>query len=272
MQERDKKAQLARIKRERELKKSAPAGAKPNTTTAQAPRPVSKKLERDTQLFAATEKVFSPKDFEVPDDFFKMDGELMKKVLSADMKKARDAMKAETMLRTKKMREMERQKKLPKYRKTLIRIRFPSRMELQGNFSPRERVGAVKKWVREQLHESKKDIGFHLFTTPPKEVLMDESVSLLSLLFVPAAIIYFAWDQPIQDDEVFVSSLKAVGHDGEEIARVVPRSQPTTTTTENSTQPTAIYNPAKPAQPKAVPSRTNPADRKVPSWFKIGKK
>lgn len=41
-------------------------------------------------------------------------------------------------LKTREMREIERLQRLKKWNKTMIRIRFPDRVELQANFLPNE--------------------------------------------------------------------------------------------------------------------------------------
>lgn len=59
---------------------------------------------------------------------------------------------AETPLKTKAMRELERLEKVKVYTHTVIKITLPDRTIIQANFHPKETVGHVKAVVKEMLH------------------------------------------------------------------------------------------------------------------------
>jgi len=235
--------------------------------------------ERELRVRPPSDKPFNPKDFEVPESFYELTQE--------DYKMAMDSIKAnkarleeESLMKTKEMREKERLQRIPKYRKTLIKVRFPNRVELQATFHPLEKAEAVYKVVKESLAHP--DRPFYLFTTPPKQRL-DRTKSLLSLVMVPAAIVYFSWEDKSAGGLDYLSEDLMVGIEPTEF----PRSQPTSTgniTLEtlgrvlglsssstsrdgSSSQPAA----SRPPEPRDRASRTQ-GSKVVPKWFKTGKK
>ena len=71
----------------------------------------------------------------------------------------------------------------------------------QGTFSVYEKLEAVNKFLRENLHNE--DLPF-ILTTPIGHQLSDEDAdkTLTDLRLVPAAILTFSWDYSIADEAV----------------------------------------------------------------------
>lgn len=81
-----------------------------------------------------------------------------------------------------------------KYPNVAIRICFHNRTFLQGIFRPKENISALYKFVEECIaHETntKEDIDFHLYTSPPKKVIKDMNKTLFENQLCPAAQVYF---------------------------------------------------------------------------------
>eukprot|EP01032_Pedospumella_encystans_P011527 gene11527-13397_t len=128
-----------------------------------------------------------------------------------------------TPLTTQAVRDLQRAQKERVFNRTLIKIKFPDRVSLQGYFHPRDTVQDVYEWVASCLSidgssDNNNGIGqkqwcFELYTSPPRTVLSpfssnanssskgsksdqknsNDAPTLASMGFVPAAVIYLAW-------------------------------------------------------------------------------
>lgn len=97
------------------------------------------------------------------------------------------------MLMTQAMREKFMKEKERKYRFTLIRIRFPDNIILQGTFAVTENFQQVVQFVKEHL--SNDGIPFYLITgTREKLSEADFEKTLEALNLVPAVVLTFFWD------------------------------------------------------------------------------
>ena len=101
------------------------------------------------------------------------------------------------MLRTKAMREREEQREKRRYRYTLIRIRFPDGIVLQGTFSVYEKYRAVHDYVCECLATP---LPFVLYETSHRLEPCDYDKFLVDLHLVPSAILTFAWHPEVAEE------------------------------------------------------------------------
>ena len=126
---------------------------------------------------------------DLPEDFYEVTAHDLR-VMVSDLKRIQDE---ESTLMTKKMRELEQDKRAMKYSKVAIRICFKNKQTLQGLFRPKELVAALYKFVKESFSadNSKDDLDFYLYTTPPKMVLNEMKVNLFESKLCPAAFVYF---------------------------------------------------------------------------------
>lgn len=115
-------------------------------------------------------------------------------------------------LTTKALRDLERAKKEKVFAKTLLKVRFPDGIQLQGYFHPHDNMISVFDWIATCLCDS---WTFEVFTSPPKNVLLtnaptktgrpspfDTTSTLEQLSLVPAAIINVDWlgaERPVSD-------------------------------------------------------------------------
>jgi tether containing UBX domain for GLUT4 len=127
---------------------------------------------------------------DVPDDFFEHTHDDIKYMLN-DLKRIQNE---ESVLMTKQMRELEQDKKAMKYSKVAIRICFKNRQVLQGLFRPKELVSTLYKFVKQSFttsNNTKDDLDFYLYTTPPKTEINDMKKTLFEAKLCPATVVYF---------------------------------------------------------------------------------
>ena len=89
---------------------------------------------------------------------------------------------AESVLRTRAMREGDAARKKRKYRRCLVRVRFPDQTVLQAVFLPREKLAKVYELVTDSLATP---CPFSLFTHPLRTELADQDATLLDADLVP---------------------------------------------------------------------------------------
>lgn len=129
-------------------------------------------------------------DTDMPEDVFEVTLKDLKGMLG-DAKKVQNE---ENVLMTRQMRELEQDKKAMKYPQIAIRVCFRDRKILQGIFRPKELASALYKFVAQNLsadENSKEDLDFSLYTTPPKKTITDMKKTLFELDLYPAAQVYF---------------------------------------------------------------------------------
>lgn len=136
------------------------------------------------------------KDFskDLPDDFFEVTLEDAR-VMLRDLKRRR-AQLEDAPLMTSALRKQNEMHffSMP----CVLRVLFPDRIVLQGCFVGGETVEDVKSFVRENLENS--NHPFHLYLSPPKEVLRSECF-LYEVDGFPTTLVYFAYDRtPSFDD------------------------------------------------------------------------
>ncbi|XP_037026688.1 tether containing UBX domain for GLUT4 [Bradysia coprophila] len=150
--------------------------------------------ERHAILFSldSTQRIISDED--AKDSFFDVTVNDIK-VLLRDLRTQTQGLENAPLMTT-KMREMEHDNqtmlKLNRYRTTVIRIQFANRLVLQGIFLPSDTVQQVVDFVRGFLVDP--TMKFHLYITPPKTVLDNES-RLVENHCVPMALLHFGTDE-----------------------------------------------------------------------------
>jgi len=126
--------------------------------------------------------------FDGSEDTQVLNGSFMKKVLHS-LSSNDDG----PPLTTKAVRDLEKAQSEIVYSKTLIRVKFPDRVVIQGYFHPRHTMSDVYLWLATCLN-SDTSYEYELYTSPPKTVLRrDDKSSLSDLCLVPAALIYLSW-------------------------------------------------------------------------------
>ncbi|KAH7047699.1 hypothetical protein BKA57DRAFT_463151 [Linnemannia elongata] len=198
-----------------EIEKEQKAGVLPTTPTGSRQnsvnkafaesgspiRPVTPQSRQTTmaeESFDRQVKVFRPpaddaaplsNQIELPDDFYDLTSQDMMKLMNSQ--KARREEEENRGFKTAATRAEEEKARERRYPKTIIRIRFPDRIQLQATFRSQETLGDLRNWV------SKACVGqgekFDLYTTPPKKVLADNKQTLYQAGLAPQSIVYFTW-------------------------------------------------------------------------------
>ncbi|XP_077993794.1 UBX domain-containing protein 6-like [Glandiceps talaboti] len=152
--------------------------------------PIQVKLDRNLQVFKASSNASK---FHLPDEFYNLTSEEIKR----EQQSRTDTVERFAQLRTKAMREREELKEIRKYNYTLLRVRFPDGILLQGVFRVREKVSALIEFVRKNLEN---DWMPFVLCTSTGQKLTDEDAMLVTSQLVPAAVVNFSWDQSVMGD------------------------------------------------------------------------
>ncbi|KAF9087833.1 Tether containing UBX domain for GLUT4 [Mortierella sp. AD031] len=164
---------------------------RPGTPQSRQTTMVEEPTDRQVKVFRPPADDATPlsNQIELPDDFYNLTSQDMLKLLNGQ--KARREEEENRGFKTAAARAEEEKAKERRYPKTIIRIRFPDRIQLQATFRSQETVGDLREWV------SKACIGqgekFDLYTTPPKKVLADNKQTLYQAGLAPQSIVYFSW-------------------------------------------------------------------------------
>ncbi|CAL7947213.1 unnamed protein product [Xylocopa violacea] len=148
--------------------------------------PIPLELDRNLQVLLPMQ---ASKRTELPQSFFNLTAEDIKK----EQQLRSEAVERNQMLRTKAMRERDEKEKLRKYKFSLIRIKFPDNLILQGTFSVHENFQNVINFVSENLINN--DRPFSLKRLPETTFGEDSfHKTLLELGLFPAALLIFVWE------------------------------------------------------------------------------
>lgn len=149
--------------------------------------PIKAELDRSVKVLHPTT---AASKFDIPDDFYNISPEELKK----EQQRRDEATEKLGMLRTKAMRERDELKELRRYRYSLLRIRFPDGILLQGVFRVSEAAKSIYSFVREHLLNDW--IPFSLTTGTGHKIEEGDS-TIAELGLAPAAVINFAWDAAV---------------------------------------------------------------------------
>lgn len=151
--------------------------------------PIKPQLDRVIKVFYPSNNAAK---FEIPDEFYSVSPAELKK----EQQRREEATEKLGLLRTKAMRERDEQRELRKYRFTLIRVRFPDGVMLQGVFRAHEKLTSLKEFVGENLITW---LPFFLSTATGQR-LTENNATLAELNLAPAAVVNFAWDPEVIAD------------------------------------------------------------------------
>ena len=240
--------------------------------------------ERNAILFdVATARACQPDD--VPDDFFDLTMDDAKQLLR-DIKQRKAALEEQPLV-TSQYRELEKSKQmlnaLHQYKRCVIKVQFPNQLVLQGIFTPLEKISHVVEFVRKYLQDP--TIDFHLFITPPKQ-LLEPAETLYDANCVPGALVHFMSSAPCPENGSYicetvmaqVSSLSAATTAAAAVrmsktvslcSSQVTQSGPSTSQVLPSSSagaPTSVSKPS--SSSKKASSSSEASEKKVPRWFK----
>ncbi|XP_033746804.1 UBX domain-containing protein 6-like [Pecten maximus] len=153
-----------------------------------AAEPIRPQLDRALKVYHPSQQASK---FDIPNEFYNISPEEIKK----EQQRRQDAVDKLGMLRTKAMRERDELRELRKYRFTLIRVRMPNGVLLQGTFKAQEKVSSLFSFVRENLAIDW--IPFQLLSVGQK---LEEADTFAEAGLVPAVVVTLTWDQALMAD------------------------------------------------------------------------
>ncbi|XP_017790935.1 PREDICTED: UBX domain-containing protein 6, partial [Habropoda laboriosa] len=153
--------------------------------------PIPLELDRNLQVLLPIE---ARKRSELPPNFFNLTPEEITKEQQLRTK----TVETNQMLRTKAMREREEEQRLRKYKFSLIRIKFPDNLILQGTFSIHENFQSIINFVSENLIHSERPFSLKRL---PETTFCEDSFdkTLLELGLFPAALLVFVWKNKLEE-------------------------------------------------------------------------
>ncbi|KAI8051162.1 hypothetical protein BDF22DRAFT_777329 [Syncephalis plumigaleata] len=212
---------------------------------------------------------------DLPDSFFELTPLELKTLWNSQQAK-RQAQENAPLL-TSAMRKAEEEKRKQRYPKTMIRVRFPDRVQLQLQFLSRETVGKVYQVVRQYLHEPSRP--FTLYTTPPRNNLTNMDIRLIDAQLAPASVLHFSWNQPAHEDGTcyLKEELVNLAEDLPELAtntnEVVdsPTVDPVVASTSSCTDNNSAASTLSLAESDRRSNTSNSGSVKLPKWMKLSK-
>jgi len=221
---------------------------------------------RCVQVFAASTKPFNVASIEVPEDFYHISSDDMKKIVAAKQAEKREEQQRTSVLMTKEMRERKKTQQLRRFRKTYIRVRFPNRMELQATFWSTETNQHLIDFVKSSL--ANPELKFYLYTTPPPKHL-DAKANFKAQRFLPAALVHFGLEQ---GETVTGNFLKQELLDSASV-KLPPPSVKYVSAADAPNPIVGVKKPT-PAPSKKRPRQATDEKKKweLPTWFKLGQK
>ncbi|KAG0357282.1 hypothetical protein BC939DRAFT_507696 [Gamsiella multidivaricata] len=165
---------------------------------------VEEAIDRNIKVFRPPADNATPlsNQIDLPDDFYTLTSQDVMRLMNGQ--KARREEEENRGFKTAAVRAEEEKARERRYPKTIIRIRFPDRIQLQATFRSQETIGDLRKWVAGAcVGQGEK---FDLYTTPPKKVLSDNKQTLYQAGLAPQSIVYFTWaDSKLNQNSPFLN-------------------------------------------------------------------
>ncbi|KAJ3126990.1 hypothetical protein HK100_009985 [Physocladia obscura] len=239
-------------------------------------------FERNIKVFAPPPTNFegpTALKIQLPDSFFELNPTELKLAYISTKDKAKTLTDAPLM--TKAMRDREDELRARKWPKTMIRVRFPDRVTFQAAFLSSEPLSTLYNVVEESLRKNGNGDArvFVLYVTPPlQDLSAKRSLSFWKAGLAPASMVYFKWVNSEASgsylNDYYLSKIEEfpvppVGEVLPEISSTVENME-----IDNITIPvdsTARLE-SEIGGHREFKQSDYVAPKKVPKWFKIGKK
>ncbi|KAJ3231576.1 Tether containing UBX domain for GLUT4 [Chytriomyces hyalinus] len=150
-------------------------------------------FDRSVKVYAPPpEGSDGPMNIQLPETFFQLSPTELKMAYMATKAKSKQLEEGAPLM-TKAMRDAQEELRMKKHPKTMIRVRFPDRVTLQMAFLSTELVSQVYATVTESLRTPTRK--FMLYTTPPLQNLdSKKDLTFWKAGLAPATLVYFKWD------------------------------------------------------------------------------
>ncbi|KAG5675935.1 hypothetical protein PVAND_005792 [Polypedilum vanderplanki] len=147
--------------------------------------PIQLELDRNIQVLLPSQN----NQPSLSQDFFKLTAEELKREQTNKTSAVEDAM----VLKTKAMREKEQERFVKKFKYSVIRVRFPDGLFLQGTFSVYEKLSNIYEFVASQLQHESAEFSL-LSPDGVKFTDEDQGKTLYALRLVPNCILKFTYE------------------------------------------------------------------------------
>ncbi|KAJ3011867.1 UNVERIFIED_CONTAM: hypothetical protein HDU68_001484 [Siphonaria sp. JEL0065] len=232
-------------------------------------------FDRGIKVFAAPPAdVDGPMNIQLPDTFFQLSSTELKLAYISSKNKAKQLEDAPLM--TKAMRDREEELKMKKWPKTMIRVRFPDRVTVQAAFLSTEPVSAIYTLISETLATPTKK--YILYTTPPLLNLdSKKEFTFWKAGLAPATIVYFKWeDGNITDsylNQMYMSKMEELPVPPVDVVSEISFSADAGEDVDmdiggGSSSGVSVSIPSS----REYRNSDSVPERKVPKWFKMGRK
>jgi len=161
------------------------------------------------------------------------------------------------------MRERERLEQVKQFKKTVVLVQFPDRIQLQGTFWANENNTDLYTFVKNSLADP--NVPFYLYVTPPVQRLPVDIITFRKQMFVPAVLVHFGREKGAKVTGNFLK---------EELLKDLKEKlppKPFVYTSIFDDQSTGIEI-GKPDLEQAPPKKENKPEDFVPRWFQLGNK
>ncbi|KAF9406454.1 Tether containing UBX domain for GLUT4 [Podila epigama] len=174
--------------------KGSTTSTPPTSSSSQVPpkaTSVEHVVDRNVKVFRPPSDSSTPlsNQIDLPDDFYTLTSEDVMNMMNSQ-KRQREADEARGF-KTAQVRAEEEKLRERRYPRTIIRVRFPDRVQLQATFKSQETIGDLRRWVQGAIVGQGET--FELYITPPKKVLANDSMTLYQAGLAPQSIVYFSW-------------------------------------------------------------------------------
>ncbi|XP_038064272.1 tether containing UBX domain for GLUT4-like [Patiria miniata] len=256
----------------------------PQQQSSKPPEP----CERHPLVFSLDQVTGDPSDTsqDLPDKFFEVTVDDVRRMM-ADQQLHMSGSE-DQHLQTKAMREAKALKKAQQYSQAAVRVHFSDRYVLQGFFRPLETIKALRDFIRGHLQDP--GINFYLYTTPPRCILKDDSLSLFKANLFPAAVVHFgseaAYDHYLRTDLLSeVTSFTKAKEEAASVVRSTSKDGARGTSGSSSSRigQLGLSSGASTSKASAQGKKDGSSKRqatgeaaanseKIPKWFKMGKR
>eukprot|EP01126_Amoeba_proteus_P054029 TRINITY_DN6616_c0_g2_i2.p1 TRINITY_DN6616_c0_g2~~TRINITY_DN6616_c0_g2_i2.p1 ORF type:complete len:408 (+),score=138.27 TRINITY_DN6616_c0_g2_i2:631-1854(+) len=140
--------------------------------------------DRNPQLYIPSDKPLNPSTFEIPDSWYDLSASDMSNIYVSGPK--------EEQIKPKSLKKKDIEAQYKKWKRCLVRIRFPNRWELCLEFHPHETPVAIYRALEKYLVDPLPTLDWFLYTAPPMTLLDSKSKkTLIAHRLVPACIVHF---------------------------------------------------------------------------------
>jgi len=202
---------------------------------------------------------------EIPDEFFEVTEADIRK-LWQDMQRRTSELQDQPLM-TQTQRQQNLEAKMARYKRVVIRFQFPDRLVVQGIFRTTEPVFNLYKFIRENI--SDKTLPFELYTSPPKAVLKDNTLSLAEADLAPMSVVYFGSSVKLDH---YLSDAVLCTIDSQRSANLVLVKLNQHAQSDTASSPSTTGASSRPISAASSGGSGKSGAGNVPKWFKVGHK